>query len=100
MQVVSKHTEPLPGAVGSVALGGYGVEGEAALEFPDRLFLGTATGHEQPKALDGERQVGRHCGVFVDAAVGREPIELEVLRGGMEDFLPVTHDPQGEGMSQ
>ena len=93
---MSDDAEPLPGAVGSVVMGGNRVESEAALEFSVGFLLGPSSGHEEPEVLRVQTQVGGHNRVLVGTVVGREEIELIVLPGLVVDLLPVTSDREGQ----
>src|SRR5215469_13052681 len=63
-QIMSQDGELLPGAIGTIVIGGNHVEGKLALEFGNGLFLGAAAGGEVPQGLRGKGEVGRHRGVF------------------------------------
>src|SRR6202043_1220331 len=58
------------------------------------LFLRAAAGGEGPQGLRGKREIGRHRGVFEVTVVGREQIELVILRAPMMNPLAVDQDPQ------
>ena len=59
-----------PGAIGAVVIGGNQVEGKFALEFGEGLFLRPATGGAVLQHLRGEREIGRHRGIFEVTVVG------------------------------
>jgi hypothetical protein len=78
-QVMREDGELEPGAVGPVAIGGNHIEGKFALEFGAGLFLRVAAGGKVPQALRGEREIGRHRGVFKVTVVGGEQVELVII---------------------
>lgn len=71
-QVVRQDTDLLPGAVGSIVVGGDHIQSELSLEFGESFLLGSTFGHNLPSGWGAECFVGGYGRVLEVPIIGGE----------------------------
>ena len=93
-QIMGQNGELLPRAIGSIVVGGNGVEREFSLELGKGPFLRPAASDEVPQWARAEREVSGHRRILEVAIIGGEKIELVIAPAPVSDPLAKDYDVQ------